>query len=138
MFWVTRIYELLSATKRLNDSKTHIMSAASSLILILFLGVFGTVLSALIIAGFLLLTYLQLVTAGAGILVAAISTGAIGAAILIITVLWAAALLRQLRQNIEQIFQSQAPIVAPVINKVSNVAGSFFSGLRHKRAHAAK
>ena len=41
MFWVTRIFELLSATKKLNDSKAYIMSAVSNLIVALLLGMFG-------------------------------------------------------------------------------------------------
>jgi hypothetical protein len=138
MFWVTRILELLSATKKLNDSKTHIMSAVSNLIVMLLLGMFGMFLSAIMIGGLLYLIYIQLVVAGAGILVATLCTAALTLVILGVAGLWASALLGRVHTDIEQIFHSQAPIVAPVINKVSDVAGSFFSGLRNKPRKAAR
>jgi len=133
MFWVTRIFELLSATKKLNDSKAYIMSAVSNLIVVLLLGMFGIFLSALMIGGLLYLIYAQLVVAGVGVLVAALCTATLTLAILGVAGLWASALFGRVHGDIEQIFRMQAPIVAPVINKVSDVAGSFWSGLRSKR-----
>ncbi len=133
MFWVTRIFELLSATKKLNDSKTYIMSAASSLIVVLLLGMFGIFLSAIMIGGLLYLIYLQLVLAGSSVILAALCTSALTLAILGVTGVWASTLFGRIHTDIEQIFHAQAPIVAPVINKVSDVAGSFLSGLRTAR-----
>ncbi len=138
MFWVTRIFELLSATKKLNDSKAHIMSAVSNLMLVLLLGMFGIFLSAIMIGGLLYLIYIQLILAGLSVLVAALCTAALTLAILAVAGLWASAIFYRVRADIEQIFHSQAPIVAPVITKVSDVAGSFFSGLRTSRARAEK
>jgi len=138
MFWVTRIFELWSATKKLNDSKTYIMSVVSNLIVVLLLGMFGIFLSALMIGGLLYLIYTQLVVAGVGILVATLCTAALTLAILGAAGLWASALLGHVHDDIEQIFRSQAPIVAPVINKISDVAGSFWSGLRSKRDRQKK
>jgi len=132
MFWVTRIFELLSATKKLNDSKTHIMSAVSHLIVVALLGLFGMCLSAIMIGGLLYLIYIQLVAAGAGVLIATLCTAALTLAILGVAGLWASAVFGRAQNDIERIFQSQAPIVAPVINKVGDVAGSFLSGLRKK------
>ena len=138
MFWVTRIFELLSATKKLNDSKAHVMNAVSGLMLVLLLGMFGTFLSALMISGLLYLIHTQLILAGASVLAATLGTTALALAILAAAGLWASAIFGRVRADIEQIFHSQSPIVAPVINKVSDVAGSFFSGLRTSRGKSPK
>jgi succinate-acetate transporter protein len=138
MFWVTRIFELLSATKKLNDSKTHIMSAVSNLMLVLLLSMFGIFLSAIMMGGLLYLIYLQLVLSGFSVLVAMLCTAALTLAILAVAGLWASAMFGRVRADVEQVFHSQSPIVAPVINKVSNVAGSFLSGLRNKPQKAVE
>ena len=138
MFWVTRIFELLSATKKLNDSKTHVMSAVSNLMLAALLGLFGIFLSALMIAGLLYLIYLQIVAAGLSVTAAALSTTALTLVILAVTGWGAAKLFGRVRIEVEQIFHSQAPIVAPVINKVGDVAGAFLSGLRTSRNKPGK
>ncbi|MCR6659449.1 MAG: hypothetical protein NVV72_08905 [Asticcacaulis sp.] len=138
MFWVTRIFELLSATKNLNDSKTHVMSAVSNLMLAALLGLFGIFLSALMIAGLLYLIYLQIVAAGLSVMTAALSTTALTLVILAVAGWGAAALFGRVRSDIEQIFHSQTPIVAPVINKVGDVAGAFLSGLRTSRNKPGK
>ena len=132
MFWVTRIFELLSATKKLNDSKTHIMNAVSNLMLALIMGMFGIFLAAIMTGGLLYLIYIQLVLSGFTVLVATLCTATLTLAILTVAGLWASAIFGRVRADIEQVFHSQSPIVAPVINKVSNVAGSFLSGLRSK------
>ena len=133
MFWVTRIFELLSATKKLNASKTHVMSAVSNLMLAALLGLFGIFLSALMIAGLLYLIYVQLVAVGISVAAATLSTAALTLVILAVAGWGAATLFGRVRSDVEQIFQSQAPIVAPVINKVGDVAGAFLSGLRTSR-----
>jgi hypothetical protein len=133
MFWVTRIFELLSATKKLNDSKAHVMNAVSNLMLVLLLGMFGIFLSAIMIGGGLYLVFVQLVLSGLGVLAAALCTAVLTLVILAVTGLWASAMFGRVRADIEEIFHSQAPIVAPVITRVSNVAGSFLSGLRTAR-----
>lgn len=138
MFWVTRIFELLSATKKLNDSKTHVMSAVSNLMLAALLGLFGIFLSALMIAGLLYLIYLQIVAAGLSVTTAALSTTALTLVILAVAGWGAVALFGRVRIEVEQIFHSQAPIVAPVINKVGDVAGAFLSGLRTSRNKPGK
>ncbi|HTM81152.1 hypothetical protein [Asticcacaulis sp.] len=138
MFWVTRIFELLSATKKLNDSKAHVMSAVSNLMVALLLGMFGIFLSAIMIGGLLYLIYLQLVLSGFSVLAATLCTAALTLAILAVAALWAAAVFGRVRADVEQIFHSQSPIIAPVITKVSNVAGSFLSGLRNKPKKAAE
>lgn len=138
MFWVTRIFDLLSATKKLNDSKTHVMSAVSNLMLATLMGLFGIILSALMIAGLLYLIYLQLVVAGVGVVVAMLCTAALTLVILGASGWAAAVLFGRVRSDVEQIFQSQAPIVAPVINKVGDVAGAFWSGLRKSRDKVEK
>lgn len=108
------------------------MSAVSHLIVVALLGLFGMCLSAIMIGGLLYLIYIQLVAAGAGVLIAALCTAALTLAILAVAGLWASAVFGRAQNDIERIFQSQAPIVAPVINKVGDVAGSFLSGLRKK------
>lgn len=138
MFWVTRIFELLSATKKLKDSKTHVMSALSHLMLVLLLGMFGIFLSAIMTGGLLYLIYLQLILAGASVLVATLCTVALTLAILAVVGLWASAVFGRARADIEQVFHSQSPIVAPAINKVSSIAGSFLSGLRNKPQKTAE
>ena len=138
MFWVTRIFELLSATKKLNDSKTHVMSAVSNLMLAALLGMFGIFLSALMITGLLYLIYLQLVAAGISVAAATLCTAALTLVILGAAWWGAIALFGRVRIEVEQIFHSQAPIVAPVINKVSDVAGAFLSGLRTSREKPEK
>ena len=140
MFWVTRIFELLSATKKLNDSKTHIMSAATHLILLLLLGMFGILLSALMVSGLLYLIYAQLLLSGFSVVVAVLYTAGLTVAILAIIGLMAASALSRIHASVEDIFRSQSPIVAPVVNKVSNVASSFLAGLRtsHGVPHNAK
>ena len=137
MFWVTRIFELLSATKKLNDSKAHVMSAVSNLMLVLLLGMFGIFLAAIMIGGGLYLIYIQLVLSGLGVLTATLCTAVLTLVILAAVGLWAAAMFGRVRADVEQVFHSQSPIVAPVITKVSNVADSFLSGLRNKPQKAA-
>lgn len=138
MFWVSRIFELLSATKRLNDSKPHIMTAASNLALALLLGLFGIMLAALMTGGLLYLAYLQLVLAGAGVPAALLCTAALTLVILAAAGLGASAAFRRVRGDVEQIFHSQSPIVAPVVNRVGNVANAFLTGLRTPRGKPQK
>jgi hypothetical protein len=130
MFWVTRIFELFSVTKKLNDSKLYVMSAVSSLTVAVVLGIFAALLSAVMIAGLLCLIYWQIVLAGGTVLMAALITAAITCAILLPAALWASAAFGRVRADVDRIFHIQAPIVAPVVNKVGDVAGAFLSGLR--------
>jgi len=130
MFWVSRIFELLSATKKLNASKAHVMNAVSGLTVVLLLGVFGTFLSALMIGGLLWLIYTQMILAGVSVVMAALGTAALTLAVLAAIGLIASALFGRVREDVESIFRSQAPMVAPVIDKMSNMAESFFNGLR--------
>ncbi|MFT4074534.1 MAG: hypothetical protein QM647_03315 [Asticcacaulis sp.] len=135
MFWVTRIFELLSATKKLNDAKPHVMTAVGSLTVVMLLTVFGALLAALMLSALLCLIYLQIVSAGGTVLISALITAALTSAILLAAGLWATAAFRRTQVAVERAFHSQAPIVAPVVNKVSDVAGAFISGLRTSRSN---
>ena len=130
MFWISRIFELLSATKKLNASKAYLMSVVSGLVVVILLGVFGTFLFALMTGLLLWLAYTQMLVAGASVLLACLGTAALTFVILGITVMIATRIFGQVRESVELIFHSQSPIVAPVVDRVTNVASSFFNGLR--------
>lgn len=130
MFWVTRIFELLSATKKLNDAKPHVMNALSGLTVVLLLAIFGALLAALMLTAMLCLVYWQIIMAGGTVIVAALVTAIMTLAILLTALLGASAAFRRTRSAVDHVVHSQAPIVAPVVNKVTDVAGAFWSGLR--------
>ena len=130
MFWVSRIFELLSATKKLNTAKAHVMSAASGLTLVLLLGIFGTFLSALVIGGLLWLIYAQLIAANLDVLPSCAVIAALTLVILGVAATVAMRIFNRVRSDVEQIFHSQAPMAAPVIDKATNMVGAFVQGLR--------
>lgn len=137
MFWVTRIFELLSATKKLNDAKPHVMTAVGNLTMLMLLSIFGALLAAFMLSALLCLIYLQIIAAGGTVLISALITAALTLAILLTAGLCASAAFRRTQVAVEHAFHSQAPIFAPVVNKLSDVAGAFISGLRtsHGIAH---
>ncbi|CAL4866373.1 hypothetical protein MMA231_00613 [Asticcacaulis sp. MM231] len=130
MFWISRVFELLSATKKLNASKAYLMNVVSGLVVVMLLGVFGTFLFALMTGLLLWLTYTQMLIAGAGVLWACLGTAALTFIILSIAATIATRIFGQVREGVELIFRSQSPIVAPVVDRVTNVASSFLNGLR--------
>lgn len=130
MFWVSRIFELLSATKKLNASKAYLMNAVSGLMAVILLGVFGTFLFAFMIGLLLWLLYSQMLVAGLSVLMACLGTAALTLVILAITAVVAARVFRQVRADVELIFHSQSPIVAPVVDRVTHAASAFMNGLR--------
>ncbi len=136
MFWVSRIFELLSATKKLNASKAYLMNAVSGFTAVILLGVFGTFLFALMTGLLLWLAYAQMLVAGASVLMACLITAALTIVILAITAVIATRIFGQVRESVEHIFHSQSPIVAPVVDRVTNIASSFVNGLR--TSHGAK
>ncbi|MDV6332248.1 hypothetical protein [Asticcacaulis sp. 201] len=138
MFWVSRIFELLSATKKLNTAKAHVMSAVSGLTLVLLLGIFGTFLSALMIGGLLWLIYMQLIAANLDVLPSCAVIAALTLVILGVAAAVAARIFNRVRSDVEQIFHSQAPMVAPVIDKATNMVGAFVQGLRTSRSLSPK
>jgi hypothetical protein len=130
MLWISRFFELLSATKKLKASKAYLMSAASGMVIVMLLGVFGTFLFALMTGLLLWLTYTQMLAAGAGVLLSSLGIAAITLIILAIAAMIATRIFGRVRENVELIFQSQSPIVAPVVDRVTDVASSFLNGLR--------
>jgi hypothetical protein len=77
-----------------------------------------------------------MLVAGASVLLACLGTAALTFIILGLTIMIATRIFGQVRESVELIFHSQSPIVAPVVDRVTNVASSFFNGLR--TSHGAK
>ncbi|MBW8882765.1 MAG: hypothetical protein JF615_15495, partial [Asticcacaulis sp.] len=70
---IMRFVELLSASKRLKDSKPYVLRALSGLAVVILLGVFATVMAALMVAALLWLIYAQMLASGAEISTAAVT-----------------------------------------------------------------
>ncbi|MGA9658282.1 MAG: hypothetical protein WBQ60_04185 [Asticcacaulis sp.] len=131
MFWLTSIFELFSTAKKLKASKAYAMSAVSRLVAVLCLGMFATLLAALMTGGLLIGGFYHMQISGMSLVVAGSITALCTLLILGLIAFAASRMWRLIRVDIEQILRSQAPLISPVMDRVSDVAGSFMSGLRH-------
>ncbi len=138
MYWMTRLTELWLTHKKLSDSKSFVLKALSGLAIVIVLGVFGAVLLALMLSSALWLGYGSLLSAGAQITLAASVVGIVSALLLIVTLIAALRLWRDVQKDILLIFRSQTPLVGQVADRVGDVAGAFMSGLREKSPVAKK
>lgn len=129
---VSRLVEMLVVNKKLTASKPYVLSALSGLAVVILLGVFGTFLLAMMVSAVLWLIYSQMLVAGAQISTAALVTAGLTVVTLAITAFAGFRVWSTVRHDVEEIFRQQRPLAAPVIDKVSDVAGSFFTGLRRR------
>ncbi|MBW8882966.1 MAG: hypothetical protein JF615_16540, partial [Asticcacaulis sp.] len=67
MHALTRVLELFITNRKLTSAKPHVLNALAGLALVICLGVFATVLAALMVCALLWLGYAQMLNAGAGI-----------------------------------------------------------------------
>lgn len=130
---VIRLLELLSASKKLKDSRPYVLRALSSLAVMALLGTFATVMTALAVAGVLGFLYAGLTHAGvdtlvAFLIIAALASSAIGLAVVIARRAWSS-----VRADVEFVLRAQTPVVGQVADRVNDVAGAFLSGLRSRR-----
>ncbi len=129
---VMRLVELFAVNKRLNDTKPYVLRALSGLAIVILLGVFATVMAALLVAALLWLIYTQILAAGVQIATAALVTGALSL-ITIAIAAWAAfRVWSAVCADVERIFQSQTPVVNKVADGVGHIAESFVNGLRKR------
>jgi hypothetical protein len=128
-----RILELLSASKKLKDSKPYVLRAISGIALVVMLGVFATMMGALLLAGLLWLIYVQMVEAGSGEIVAFLVVAVAALAVMGLAVLAARRAWAAVRADVDMVFSAQTPVVGQVADRVTHIAGSFISGLRKRR-----
>ena len=137
MLLLTRLVELLSVNRRLKTSRPYVLSALTGFAVLALLGVFGTILCALIVSGLLWVSFDQMLAAGLGVGVSALATTALAFVVLAFVGLSASRVWRGVRANIGQVIDGQAPLIAPVIDKTGDVLGglanAFANGLK-KRA----
>ena len=127
---VMRLVELLSVNKRLKDTKPYVLRALSGLAVVIMLGVFATVMAALMVAALLWLIYAQMLAAGAEIATAAVVTGGLSLVTIAVTAWAAFRVWSAVRADVERIFQSQTPVVGKMADGVGHVAESFLNGLK--------
>lgn len=121
---LTRIFELVVTGRKLSAAKPHVLSALSSLALVIILGVFATVLAALMVSALIWLLYAQMLMASASIATAGITIAVVTLVILSATVFIALRIWKNVRIEVAEIFRSQTPL-APV----TDTANAFIDGL---------
>jgi predicted PurR-regulated permease PerM len=136
MLLLTRLIELLSVNRRLKTSRPYVLSALTGFAVLALLGVFGTILCALVVSGLLWVSFDQLQAAGLGVGVSALITCGVAVLVLLLVALSAAQVWRGVRSDIGRVIDGQAPLIAPVIDKTGDllggVANAFASGLKRR------
>lgn len=132
MSMITRLIEMFIVNKKLTDSKPYVLSALAGLAVVISLGIFAVFMLAMMVSAVLWLIYGQLLVAGAAISTAALVTAGLTFVTLMMTAFVAFRTWRTVRGDVEEIFRQQRPVAAPVFDKVTDVAGSFVSGLRRR------
>lgn len=136
MLLLTRLIELLSVNRRLKTSRPYVLSALTGFAVLALLGVFGTILCALVVGGLLWLSFDQMLAAGLNTGVSALATAAIAVVVLLVVGLTASRVWRGVQADIGQVIDGQAPLIAPVIDKTGDVLGgladAFASGLKRR------
>jgi len=134
-----KLVELLSVNTRLQASTPYALQLLSSLVAIVLLGAFATVLTALL-AGFgLWLLYAQMLSTGFSL--AGALSAALGVFVLVLAgvAVAIARLWRRVRDNLMVLADVNTPPAAQAINGATSVASAFVSGiLGHRRAKPTK
>lgn len=119
-----RLLELFIANRKLTSAKPHVLNALAGLTLVICLGVFATVLAALMVCALLWLGYAQMLAAGAAIATAAIVVGVTSLVLLAVAVIIALRIWKSVRAEALEAFRTQTPL-APV----TDTAGAFLDGI---------
>jgi len=135
MHALTRFLELFITNRKLSSAKPHVLNALAGLALVVCLGVFATVLAALMVCALLWLGYAGMLGLGAniataGIIIAATSLVLGGAAVLIALRTW-----RTVRAEVLEIFRTQTPL-APVTDTASAFLDGIFAAGKPAKAKA--
>ena len=133
MHALTRILELVLANRKLTSAKPHVINALGGLAVVICLGVFATVLLALMICAALWIGYAGLLTAGASILLAAGVVAVVTMVLLAVTLLIALRLWTSVRAEVLEVFRTQTPL-APV----TETANAFIDGVLTRLRPKAK
>jgi len=140
MLLLTRLIELLFVNRRLKTSRPYVFSALTGFSVLALLGVFGTFLCTLIVAGSLWIAYAHLAAAH-GVLPAALMTLGMALLILILAGLGAVRIWQGVSADIERALEGLSPPGAPLIDRtidtIGDVAAAFRRGLTEKRRHQA-
>lgn len=138
MHALTRFLELFITNRKLSSARPHVLNALAGLALVICLGIFATVMAALMLCALLWLGYAGLLGAGAGIATAAIIVAAISLVVVTVAVAVVVALSiwRTVHAEVVEVFRTQTPL-APV----TDTAGAFLDGIfaagKRVRAKAA-
>ncbi len=132
-----KIVELLSVNTRLQASAPYALRLLSTLVTVILLGAFATVLTALITGFGLWLLYTRLLTAGypfAGALSAAFAVFVI---VLVAVAVAAQRLWRGVKRDLSILADVNTPPAAHAVNGATSVASAFVSGLLGRRKSKA-
>jgi len=124
MHALTRVLELFLTNRKLTSAKPHVLNALAGLALVICLGVFATVLAALMVCALLWLGYAQMLNAGADIATAGLVVAITSLVLVAIAVFAALRIWKSVRDEVLLVFRSQTPL-APV----TDTAGAFLDGI---------
>ncbi len=135
MHVLSRFLELFIVNRKLSSAKPHVLNALAGLALVICLGVFATVLAALMVCALLWLGYAGILGAGASIATAGAIIAAASLALVVMAVLIALHIWKTVREEVLHVFRTQTPL-APV----TDTAGAFLDGIfaAGKRAKVSK
>ncbi len=121
---LARLLELFIVNRKLASARPHVLNALAGLALVICLGVFATVLAALMVCALLWLGYAQMLAAGADIATGAIAVTVTALVLLVAAVVIALRIWKTVRAEILEAFRTQTPL-APV----TDTAGAFLDGI---------
>ena len=128
-----KIVELLSVNTRLQASTPYVLSLLSTLVTIILLGAFATVLMALI-AGFgLWMLYSHLLAAGYPVVGALSAALGVFVVVLVVVVVCIQRLWSRLQRTLVHLIDTNTPPAAQAINGATSVATAFVTGLLGRR-----
>lgn len=129
---IMRLLDLLSASHKLKDSKPYVIRALAGMAIFVMLGVFATLMSALLVASLLWLIYAEMLAAGAGTAIAGTFVAGLSLITIGVTAFAALRTWAAVRADIDLVFNAQTPVVGKVADRVTGVAGAFINGLRRR------
>ncbi len=130
---LTRILELVLANRKLTSARPHVINALGGLAIVTCLGVFATVLLALMLCALLWLSYAGMLAAGTGISLAAGIITAVTGVLVAITLAIALRIWKSVRAEVVEVFRTQTPL-APV----TDTANAFINGIMARRSKTTK
>lgn len=122
MSLLARIVELVVTGRKLSAARPFVLSAITGLAIVITLGVFATVLAALMVCALIWLGYAQMLNAGAPIAAAAGVVALFTLVVLAVTVFIALRIWRDVRLDIEEALR-------PPLSPVTDTANAFIDGL---------